>query len=129
MQAKPTTVLVVDDDEQIRKLVRVGLSARHEVHEAADALGALQLIDHIPTPDVIVCDVMMPKMSGFELVRRLKAQERYKRVPVVFLTARDAPMDIVAGINSGARAYVTKPFTLSALVDRIERIVNQPSQP
>lgn len=119
------TVLVVDDDDQIRTLVARALAGRHEVIEASDARSALAVLAE-RTPDLIVCDVMLPKVNGFALVREIRSHDLGKRVPVVFLTAKSSPMDVVEGINAGARAYVTKPFQLGAFVQRIDRILASP---
>ena len=121
------TVLVVDDDDDIRRLVARALAEHHEVREARDAKEALAALE-AGDPDVIVCDVMMPAETGLEFARRIRSAG--KKIPVVFLTAKASPLDVVEGINAGARAYVTKPFKLAPLVERIDRIIaGRKSQP
>ncbi|HEY1960176.1 MAG TPA: response regulator [Polyangiaceae bacterium] len=119
------TVLVIDDDDDVRKLIARALAERYDVIEASDAAAALALAADRRL-DLIVCDVMMPRMSGFELVRELRARDGGNHVPIVFLTAKSGAMDVVEGINAGARAYVTKPFKLAPLVERIEKILATP---
>ena len=120
------TVLVIDDDNDIRKLVARALAVRHEVLEAESGVTALALASNRKI-DLVVCDVMMPRMSGFELVRELRARDGGRHFPVVFLTAKSGAMDVVEGINAGARAYVTKPFKLAPFIARIEKILGAPT--
>jgi DNA-binding response OmpR family regulator len=121
------TILVIDDDAEIRRLLARTLSENHTVWEARDALDALDVLQRNGAPDLIICDVMMPGMNGFELIKHIRTSNPKARTPVIFLTAKDQPLDVVAGINAGARSYVTKPFKLAALVARVDRIVKQAS--
>ena len=83
------TILVVDDDESIRELLRMHLSAAgYEVHVAADAIAAGYLVLRSP-PDLIICDINMPHMDGFEFIAALKADTTLPRIPVIFLTSYD----------------------------------------
>jgi putative two-component system response regulator len=118
------SVLVVDDDEALRRMVCRALGEHHTVYEAADAASALRLLLTIPPPDVMVLDVMMPGVNGFDLAREVRANPALKHVPIVFLTARSSAMDVVEGINAGARSYVTKPFKIAALVERVRKLAD-----
>ena len=117
MPDRAPLVLVVDDEENIRYLVESGLQlAGIDTVSAADGRAALAAVgEH--RPDLIVLDVMMPGLDGFETLRRLR--EAGDRTPVVFLTARDATDDRVRGLTSGADDYVVKPFAIAELVARV----------
>lgn len=121
MVDKTKTVLVIEDDESVRTLIVRALSQLYTTYQAADAPSALTLLGSIKPPSLILCDVMMPGMSGTELVRKLKQSEAFKNVPVIFLTAKTGPLDVIEGINSGARSYITKPFQIKDLLERIAK--------
>jgi two-component system OmpR family response regulator len=119
----PVRVLVVDDERPIADLVATAL--RYEGFDpqtAADGRQALAAVDSF-RPDLIVLDVMLPDVDGFEVQRRLA--DRGVRVPVLFLTARDATEDKVRGLTVGGDDYVTKPFSLEELVARIRAILRR----
>ena len=78
-------------------------------------------------PDVVVTDVMMPRMDGFTLAKQMKATPELANVPVVMLTARTGPRDVIAGINAGARFYVTKPFKTDELVAKVRKALGPKS--
>lgn len=117
--AKPSVprplILVVEDDDALRKMVARVLTELGEVREARDGLEALALIANDPLPHLVVTDVMMPNLDGLELARRLKADRRTARIPIVMLTAKQGPRDLIDGVNAGARIYVTKPFKVDEL--------------
>jgi len=116
-------VLVVDDEEHITELVAMGLGFNgFDVERAATGRGALDAIEK-HRPDLIVLDVMLPDLDGFEIVRRLRADGL--RMPVVFLTARDATEDKVTGLTLGGDDYVTKPFSLEELVARVRAVLRR----
>jgi CheY-like chemotaxis protein len=116
-------VLVVEDDESVRALLVRALGIQYKVLEAADGLAALELLRKIPAPDVILCDVMMPRMNGYALARMLKADPVLKAIPIVFLTARGSAKDVVEGINAGARHYIAKPFSVKDVLEKVRKIV------
>src|SRR5262245_27539027 len=99
-------ILIVEDDDAVRALLVRGLRAEYKVTEAASADIALGILQTTGAPDLIVCDVMMPGITGTDFIRLLKTRAQYKTVPVIFLTAKTGPMDVIAGINAGARHYV-----------------------
>ncbi|HEV8156606.1 MAG TPA: response regulator, partial [Gaiellales bacterium] len=110
MQNAAPRILVVDDEESITQLVSTVLRYEgFEVECAASGRAAVKLTDRF-RPDLIVLDVMLPDLDGFEVYRRLSATE--PRVPVLFLTAKDQPGDRVHGLTLGADDYVGKPFSL-----------------
>ena len=118
MTNSPPLVLVVDDEENIRYLVESGLQmAGIETIAASDGRAALTMVAE-QRPDLIVLDVMMPELDGFETLRRLR--DSGNRTPVIFLTARDSTDDRVAGLTGGGDDYVVKPFAIAELVARVQ---------
>ena len=116
-------VLVVDDEPNIRELVQVALKFHGcSVTTAATGKDALRHAE-ADRPDLIVLDVMLPDMDGLEVCSRLRAQGL--RVPVVFLTARDATEDKITGLTVGGDDYVTKPFSLDELIARIRAVLRR----
>jgi two-component system OmpR family response regulator len=116
-------VLVVDDEPNIRELVQVALKFHGcAVTTASSGKEALRQAA-ADRPDLIVLDVMMPDMDGFEVCRRLRAAGN--EVPVIFLTARDTSSDTVTGLAIGGDDYVTKPFSVEALVARVRAVLRR----
>jgi two-component system OmpR family response regulator len=116
-------VLVVDDEAYITDLVATALRYEgFEVASAANGRDALSLVESF-RPELIVLDVMLPDVDGFDVQRKLV--DRGRRVPVLFLTARDATEDKVRGLTIGGDDYVTKPFSLEELVARIRAILRR----
>jgi DNA-binding response OmpR family regulator len=115
-----TRVLVIDDEAAIRLLCRVNLEAeRMLVDEAADGREGLEQA-RSTRPDVILLDVMMPGLDGWQVAEELVADERTKDIPIVFLTARADFRDRERGLEAGGIAYLTKPFNpveLAALIE------------
>ncbi len=123
MTETPVTVLVVDDEENIRFLVESALQlAGFTTISAADGRAALRLVTE-SRPDLIVLDVMMPELDGFEVLQRLR--DSGSRCPVILLTARTEIDDRVRGLSSGADDYVVKPFAVAELVARVQLRLQQ----
>lgn len=115
-------VLIVDDDPNIRQTLTVAIErAGFDVRTAQDGARGLVSVDR-DRPDLIVLDVGMPEMDGFEFCRRLR---KSSDVPVLFLTARDDEIDRIVGLEIGADDYVTKPFSPRELVARINAILKR----
>jgi two-component system OmpR family response regulator len=124
---KNPKVLVVDDEPNIRELVQVALNFHGcSVTTAATGTDALQLA-HSASPDLIVLDVLLPDLDGFEVCRRLRSAAN--DVPVIFLTARDTTADTVTGLTIGGDDYITKPFSVEALVARVRAVLRRTEQP
>jgi DNA-binding response OmpR family regulator len=119
-------VLVADDDPDIRALLVRALGATYTVYEARDGEEARQILQVIPLPDAFVCDIMMPKLDGIGLVKALRKEPSLSRMPVLFLTAKGGPLDVVSGINAGARHYVTKPFKISDVLAKVATMTGNP---
>ena len=121
--AKPSdtavVVVVVDDDPDIRALLVKALGKTFTVYEAGDGEEARALFKTIPPPAALVCDVMMPRMDGITLAKELHKTPGLSRMPILFLTAKGTPSDIVAGINAGARHYVIKPFKMAEILAKV----------
>ena len=116
-------VLVVDDEPNIRELVQVALKFHGcTVTTSATGTEALALAE-ATTPDLIVLDVVLPDIDGFEVCRRLRARDN--DVPVIFLTARDTTSDTVTGLTLGGDDYITKPFSVEALVARVRAVLRR----
>jgi two-component system OmpR family response regulator len=116
-------ILVVDDEDSITDLLATALRyERFEVEVAHTGRQALRAVGSF-RPDLIVLDVMLPDWDGFEVTKRLADQR--ERVPVLFLTARDATADRVRGLTLGGDDYVTKPFSLEELIARIRSILRR----
>jgi two-component system, OmpR family, response regulator len=119
-------VLVVDDEPNIRELVQVALKFHGcSVTTAASGREALRQAE-ATRPDLIVLDVVMPDMDGFDVCRRLRAAGN--EVPIIFLTARDTSSDTVTGLAIGGDDYVTKPFSVEALVARVRAVLRRASR-
>jgi len=115
-------VLVVDDDQTIRDMVGKALQAKgYDVLLAKDGLEASELLGR--KPDLLICDVMMPNFDGFTLARLVKAHDELRSMPIIFLTARTQIKDVATGISLGARHYVTKPFSIKDLLDKVEKTI------
>jgi two-component system OmpR family response regulator len=119
-------VLAVDDEEHITELVVMGLGINgFEVERAASGRAALEAVEH-RRPDLIVLDVMLPDLDGFEVARRLRQTEGAgTRVPIIFLTARDTTQDKIEGLRIGSDDYVTKPFSIEELVERVKAVLRR----
>ena len=118
-------VLFVDDEEQIRKLLSTWLSRHgYEVTVATDGWEALKAI-RAKTPDLVITDVNMPNMNGFELTRRMRADHRTARIPVVMLSARKQADDVLTGYAEGADEYIPKPVEMAVLAAKVEVLLRR----
>ncbi|MCC6349886.1 MAG: response regulator [Candidatus Eisenbacteria bacterium] len=127
MPQNPPRILIVDDEPDLRSVLRFGLEAeRFEVIEAADGEEGLKLAcDQLP--DLIVLDLMLPRMDGYKVCRALKFDDRYRHIPVIILSARSGETDRRLALDLGADGYVTKPYDMKDLVSRVrEQLQNAP---
>ncbi|TAM77492.1 response regulator [bacterium] len=119
-EGKGKTILVVDDDKNIRKIIAANLElAGYRVLAASSGLAALELLD-VQMPDLILLDVMMPVMDGYEVCRRVRSRPLGTHVPVIMLTAKGESEDKVLGLDAGADDYITKPFGPAELLARVK---------
>lgn len=127
-EVKLTRVLVVEDDVDIQKVIRMSLKLRG-VSEVVLVESGTECIERLGgfTPDVILLDVMMPHVDGYETCRRLKQDPATRAIPVVFLTARVQKADRQRGMQLGALGYLTKPFDPMTLHDQILELLSEHS--
>ena len=119
-------ILIVDDEEDLRELVQYNLKkAGYQTVLACDGLEALDVLEKDNQIDLILLDLMMPKMGGLEVCRVLKFREACKHIPILMLTAKGEESDIVLGLELGADDYMTKPFSNRVLVARIKTILRR----
>ncbi len=121
---KKTTyhVAVVDDDDELRSFLQTELSESYYVHGYPDGKSALEGVVDI-VPDLVVSDVVMPQMDGFELLKRLKSSTKTSHIPVILLTTKTEHQSHIKGLEQGADAYVDKPFNMEELETRIANLI------
>ena len=113
-------ILVVDDTPRVRQAITYLLNKKdYEITTAGNAIEAVNLISE-RLPDLIILDVMMPEVDGFQLCKKLKAARETKNIPVIFLTARTTPSDIAKGLETGAVDYIKKPYNSEELLLRVD---------
>jgi len=124
-------ILVVDDEQDLREILLYNLTAfGYEAQEACSAEEALSMMANaqatgIKSPDLLLLDVMMPGMSGFELASKLKHDEQTARIPIIFLTAKDTEQDMLHGFGLGADDYVRKPFSVREVMARVKAVLER----
>jgi two-component system alkaline phosphatase synthesis response regulator PhoP len=118
-------ILIVDDEfDALTALKRALESDNYNVVEAADGLSAIKKVK-TEKPDIVLLDLMMPEIDGFEVLKRLKSDPLYKHVPIIMLTAKGEINDKIEGIEIGADDYVTKPFNLNEIRARIKMVLRR----
>ncbi|MBM4422578.1 MAG: response regulator [Chloroflexi bacterium] len=118
-------ILIAEDERDIRDLVTFTLKyAGHDVHQAANGEEAVTMTRDL-LPDLILMDVRMPKMTGYEACRHLKADDKLKHIPVVFLSAKGQETEIQTGLEVGATDYILKPFAPDQLIKRVSEILGK----
>jgi DNA-binding response OmpR family regulator len=117
-------ILIVDDQQEIRELVRLTLEiGGYEVHEADNGDNGLQVASRV-VPDLVLLDLMMPGgLDGLAVCRRIRAEAATRRTKVVMLSGRSQPADEMAGLEAGADAYLTKPFSPRQLLQVVSQMV------
>ena len=127
MAERRPKVTIVDDDRDTREMLTLALDL--EGYDVAQAANGIRLISslHVDRPDVILLDVMMSWIDGFELCRSIKKNEEFKDIPVIFISARKTPEDVQKGIAAGAADYFTKPVDIEKLISRINQLVKRPA--
>jgi len=116
-------ILIVDDEDDLRKMLKFRLEAtNYEVIEASDGEEGLNKA-RFERPDLIILDLMLPKIDGFKVCRMLKFDERHREIPIIMFTARAQMQDEKLGRETGADAYITKPFEPKVLLGKIEELL------
>ncbi len=122
-QVGKARVLIADDNADMREYLRRVLATEHEVELVANGAAALNSLEHAPLPDLVLTDVMMPLVDGFELLRRLRDNERTRTLPVIMLSARAGEEARVEGLQAGADDYLVKPFTARELLAKVRSLI------
>ncbi|GAB4266735.1 MAG: hypothetical protein Kow0080_08220 [Candidatus Promineifilaceae bacterium] len=121
------SILIVDDEPITRDMLRMMLElAGYHVREAEDGLDALRQID-TAVPDLVLLDVMMPGLDGFEVCATLRRMPKTAELPVIMVSAKSAQESIQRGLAAGANKYLTKPITRQFLLDEIKELIGQSS--
>ena len=117
--AKRARILLADDNADMRAYVARLLSVRHDVESTADGQAALEAALH-RRPDLILTDIMMPRLDGFGLIKAIRAKESLRDLPVIVLSARAGEQASIEGLSAGADDYLVKPFSARELIARVE---------
>lgn len=117
-------VLVAEDDPSIATMLLRILRQNYEVVHVSDGAAALARAGSQPRPDLLILDIMMPNMDGLEVSRRVRLNPELKKVPIIFLTAKSTPTDVIKGIQHGARSYITKPFKLDDVLSKVKKALH-----
>ena len=120
-------VLIVDDTDDVRSLLRVALSvAGFETIEANEGPAALHLLATQPTPDIVLLDVQMPVMDGWQTLTQIRSSEATATLPVIMCTVKSRPEDRVRGWELGCDGYLSKPFDIGELVELVRSVASRP---
>ncbi len=117
-------ILLIDDVKEFRALVKIFLSSQYEVITARDGLEALSMLESGLVPDVIVTDLMMPRLDGYQLISQLKNVDPYKKIPVIVLSNVDKRQDKEALTKKGIYGYLHKPFSPDELRENLSQMLN-----
>lgn len=121
-KVKELTIVLVEDNADLRTFLNNTLSASYICHEACDGKEGYELITRL-VPDIVISDVIMPKMDGYELCEKIKENSKTCHIPIILLTANNLSDQIVSGYSKGADAYITKPFDISVIKAQISRLI------
>jgi len=125
LPASKRTIMVVDDYPDLVEIVRIALKSKgfnvRCAYNGKDLFAGLEELK----PDLILLDIMMPKMDGFEVLTRLKGNPATASIPVIILTAKGEPEDVIKGYERGAEIYITKPFTSTEVLEAINLILSE----
>ena len=122
-------ILIADDEPNIVAAIEFLLKQRgHEVHTAPDGGEALRLVASV-VPDLVLLDVMMPQVSGYEVCQTIRNRPEWRHIKIIMLSAKGRDSEVVKGLGMGADLYVTKPFSTRDLMTRIETLLESSSRP
>ncbi len=120
-------VAVVDDDREVRDWIRESLvRAGYEVKAVANGLRLVSTL-HVDRPDIILLDVMMSWIDGFELCRAIKQNPEFRDIPIIFMSGKTAAADVERGLAAGAVDYFPKPLDIGRLLDRVQELIGPPT--
>ena len=121
-------ILIVDDEEVIRKFLKIHLDKLgYEVMEAGDGVQAIEQLGKDDF-DLLICDILMPKKDGWEVIREVKSNPKTKAIPVIVLTAKNEDSDMFKGYDLGVNYYMTKPFTKAQLIYGLKLMFGDPPE-
>ena len=116
-------ILVVDDEENIRNLIRTGLEdAGYSVSTRTNGCEALMAVEE-EKPSLIIADIMMPRLTGIDLLKALKNKEETRKIPLIFISAMDHAEKVQEGLDLGAVDFITKPFKVSEIVGKVRHYI------
>lgn len=121
-ETRPCKILIADDDDRMTRLLTMTMPAEYQLVHAADGVEAMESAEN-DSPDLILLDVNMPGLNGFEVLERVKSTPSLSDTKVILITARDADEDKTLGSRLGAEAYFTKPFSPLVLLDTIKQLL------
>lgn len=121
--AKKRRILVAEDDPSISVMIEKVLSQHYDVVVVNDGKAALKKAGEAPAPDLLLLDVMMPGLDGHGVAAAVRQLPGLKAIPIIFLTAKTGPAEVIKGIQSGARHYLTKPFKIDELLLRVKKVL------
>ena len=116
-------ILIAEDDPAICAMLEKVLAQHYTVTVTNDGQSALALAGKPPAPDLLLLDVMMPGLDGHAVAAAVRQLPGMKSIPIIFLTAKTGPSEVIKGIQSGARHYITKPFKIDDLVMRVKKVL------
>ena len=118
-----TTILVAEDERDIRELIALALEFHgYQVTTVADGESALEAIAR-SQPDLVLLDVRMPRLDGYEVCRRIKGEPTLCHIPVAFISAKGQEAEVNAGFEAGGEAYILKPFSMEQLIEQVHDIL------
>ena len=122
---KKKTILIVDDMILIRNILQFSLRKEgYDIITADNGRRALEYASQDDSPDFIILDITMPKLDGYGVIKKLKASDSTRHIPVIFLTANAQKKDVMKGMEAGANDYIVKPFKFADLLKRIQNLTN-----
>jgi DNA-binding response OmpR family regulator len=121
MAAEPKTILLVEDDPEVREFIKTTLEMEH--YKVLTAPNGVKLISNIRVdrPDLILLDIMLPWVDGYELCKAIKAHPDYRKIPVIFVSVRSSDQEIRAGIACGADDYIAKPIDIELFLATVRK--------
>lgn len=126
LSGAPPRILIVDDDASIRRLIEITLrKAGYRYSMANNGLRAIEIME-TETPDLVICDLMMPEVDGFQLLQMVKSSPTLARIPIVIVTAGGQPAHVERVLRLGAAACLFKPFATAEFLATIERVLSTP---
>lgn len=123
--AQKKRILLIEDEEDIASLIKLQAElSSYKLHVEVDGLNGYRAVER-ERPDVVILDVMLPGLNGFDVCRRIKNHPELKNIPVIMLTAKDKELDVVLGLELGADDYVAKPFSPKVLFSRVKAVLRR----